>query len=77
MGGLIALFLLCLFLLFRDWYRERRIKRMAERIEDHLSGNGSMLDVALEEDNLARLQNAVCDTQQVLVRQREDRKSVV
>ena len=71
MGGLIALFLLCLFLLFRDWYRERRIKRMAERIEDHLSGNGSMLDVALEEDNLARLQNAVCDTQQVLVRQRE------
>lgn len=44
---------------------------MAERIEDHLSGNGSMLDVALEEDNLARLQNAVCDTQQVLARQRE------
>ena len=71
MGGLIALSVLCLFLLFRDLYRERRIRTMAEKIEDCLSGNGPMLDVALEEDNLARLQNAVCDTQQVLARQRE------
>ena len=30
-----------------------------------------MLDVALEEDNLARLQNAISDTQQALERQRE------
>jgi len=30
-----------------------------------------MLDVALEEDNLARLQNAISDTQQALARQRE------
>ena len=30
-----------------------------------------MLDVALEEDNLARLQNALSDTQQSLARQRE------
>ena len=30
-----------------------------------------MLDVALEEDNLARLQNAISDTQQSLARQRE------
>ena len=71
MGGLIALFVLCLFLLIRDWMRERRIKKMAERIEDCLSGNGPMLDVALEEDNLARLQNAISDTQQALERQRE------
>ena len=69
MGGLIAFFLL--FLLLRDWRRERRIRKLARQIEDHLSGNGPMLDVALEEDNLARLQNAVCDTQQVLARQRE------
>ena len=69
MGGLIALFLL--FLLLRDWRRERRIRRLAQQIEDHLSGNAPMLDVALEEDNLARLQNAVCDTQQTLSRQRE------
>ena len=71
MGRLIALSVLCLFLLFRDLYRERRIRTMSEKIEDCLSGNGSMLDVALEEDNLARLQNAVCDTQQALSRQRE------
>ena len=71
MGGLIALSLLCLILLFRDWRRERRIRVLAERMEDHLSGNGPMLDVALEEDNLARLQNAISDTQQALERQRE------
>ena len=71
MGGLIALSLLCLNLLFRDWRRERRIRALAERVEDHLSGNGPMLDVALEEDNLARLQNAISDTQQALERQRE------
>ena len=71
MGGLIALSALCLFLLLRDWRRERRIRALAERVEDHLSGNGPMLDVALEEDNLARLQNAISDTQQALERQRE------
>ena len=71
MGGLIALSALCLFLLLRDWRRERRIRALAERMEDHLSGNGPMLDVALEEDNLARLQNAISDTQQSLARQRE------
>ena len=71
MGGLIALSAVCLFLLLRDWRRERRIRALAERMEDHLSGNGPMLDVALEEDNLARLQNALSDTQQSLARQRE------
>ena len=71
MGRLIALSLLCLILLFRDWRRERRIRALAERVEDHLSGNGPILDVALEEDNLARLQNAISDTQQALERQRE------
>ncbi len=71
MGGLIALSLLCLILLFRDWRRERRIRRLAEQIEDHLSGNAKALDVALQEDALARLQNAISDTQQALTRQRE------
>ena len=71
MGGLIALSVFCLFLLFRDLRRERRIKVMAVKIEDCLSGNGPMLDVALEEDGLARLQNAISDTQQALSRQRE------
>lgn len=71
MGGLIALSALCLFLLVRDWRRERRILNLAQKIEDHLSGNGVMLDVALEEDGLARLQNAISDTQQALERQRE------
>ena len=69
MGGLIAFFLL--FLLLRDWRRERRIRKLAEKIEEHLSGIAPMLDVALEEDNLARLQNALSDTQQSLARQRE------
>ena len=71
MGGLIVLSILCLFLLIRDWRRERRIRKLAEKIEEHLSGIAPMLDVALEEDNLARLQNALSDTQQSLARQRE------
>ena len=71
MGGLIVFSMLCLFLLIQNWHRERRIKKMAVKIEDYLSGNGPMLDVALDEDSLARLQNAVCDTQHVLSRQRE------
>ena len=71
MGGLIVLSLLCLILLFRDWRRERRIRHLAEQTEDHLSGNAKALDVALEEDALARLQNAISDTQQALERQRE------
>ena len=71
MGGLIALSALCLFLLLRDWRRERRIRKLAEQIEEHLSGTALMLDVALEEDNIARLQNAIADTQQALNRQRE------
>ena len=71
MGGLIVLSILCLFLMIRDWRRERRIRKLAEKIEEHLSGIAPILDVALEEDSLARLQNAVCDTQQALSRQRE------
>ena len=62
MGGLIALSALCLFLLLRDWRRERRIRKLAEQIEEQLSGTALMLDVALEEDNIARLQNAIADT---------------
>ena len=69
MGGLIAFSVL--FLLLRDWRRERRIRKLAEKIEEHLSGIAPMLDVALEEDDLARLQNAISDTQQALSRQRE------
>lgn len=71
MGGLIALSALCLVFLLRDWRRERRIRKLAEQIEEHLSGTAPMLDVALEEDSIARLQNAIADTQQALNRQRE------
>ena len=71
MGGLTALSVLCLLLLFRDWRRERRIRKLAQQVEDHLSGNAPLLDLALEEDNLARLQNAIGDTQLSLSRQRE------
>ena len=44
MGGLIVLSMLCLFLLIQNWHRERRIKKMAVKIEDYLSENGPMLD---------------------------------
>ena len=68
MGGLIALCILLLALLLRQEYR---LRRLAERVDSFCSGTGEMLDVALEEDTLARLQNGIADLQQALNRQRE------
>ncbi len=68
MGGLIALCIVLLFLLLRQEYR---LRQLAERVDSFCSGTGEMLDVALEEDTVARLQNGVADLQQALNRQRE------
>ncbi len=65
-----ALALVCLGLLIRLLGLRRRIGRMARAVEAHCAGQGAPLDVALEEDALARLQNAIADTQQALGRAR-------
>ncbi len=73
MGGLIIGFLtaVCLVLLIQKFLLNHRIRKLAGRVDGFHSGTEKMLDVALEEDALARLQNGIADTQQALERQRQ------
>ena len=68
MGGLIILTIICAGLLIRNLILNRRIRKLAEKVDDFNSGTGEMLDVALEEDALAQLHNGIADTQQALAR---------
>ena len=71
MGGLIILTIICAGLLIRNLLLNRRIRRLAELVDDFNSGTGEMLDVALEEDALAQLHNGIADTQQALARAKQ------
>ena len=71
MGGLIILTIICAGLLIRNLILNRRIRKLAEKVDDFNSGTGEMLDVALEEDNLAQLHNGIADTQQALTRAKQ------
>ena len=71
MGGLIILSIVCAALLIRNLILNRRIRKLAELVDDFNSGTGEMLDVALEEDALAQLHNGIADTQQALERTKQ------
>ena len=71
MGGLIILSIICAGLLIRNLLLNRRIRKLAELVDDFNSGTGEMLDVALEEDALAQLHNGIADTQQALERAKQ------
>ena len=71
MGGLIILSIICAGLLIRNLILNRRIRKLAEKVDDFNSGTGEMLDVALEEDALAQLHNGIADTQQALARAKQ------
>ena len=71
MGGLIILSIVCAGLLIRNLILNRRIRKLAELVDDFNSGTGEMLDVALEEDALAQLHNGIADTQQALARAKQ------
>ena len=71
MGGLIILIIICAGLLIRNLILNRRIRKLAELVDDFNSGTGEMLDVALEEDALAQLHNGIADTQQALARAKQ------
>ena len=71
MGGLIILIIICAGLLIRNLILNRRIRKLAELVDDFNSGTGEMLDVALEEDSLAQLHNGIADTQQALARAKQ------
>ncbi len=72
MGGLIIGILasVCLVLLIQKILLNRRMEKLAGQVDGFHSGTEEMLDVALEEDALARLQNAIAGTQQALRQQR-------
>ena len=71
MDGLIILSIICAGLLIRNVLLNRRIRKLAELVDDFNSGTGEMLDVALEEDALAQLHNGIADTQQALERAKQ------
>ena len=71
MDGLIILSIICAGLLIRNVLLNRRIRKLAELVDDFNSGTGEMLDVALEEDVLAQLHNGIADTQQALERAKQ------
>ena len=75
MGGLIVtcaiLAVVCIALLVQRFLLNRRIRKLAEQVDGYNSGTAEMLDVALQEDCLAQLQNGIADLQQSLARSKQ------
>ena len=75
MGGLIiacaALGILCIVLLIQKILLHHRISKLTEQVDGFNSGTAEMLDVALQEDKLAQLQNGIADSQLALTRARQ------
>ena len=75
MGGLIIMCIIltvvCFILLMQKILLNRRIRKLTEQVDGFNSGTEEMLDVALQEDHLAQLQNGIADTQQALTRARQ------
>ena len=71
MGGLIiscaALSILCIVLLVQKIILHHRIRKLTEQVDGFNSGTAEMLDVALQEDKLAQLQNGIADSQLALI----------
>jgi signal transduction histidine kinase len=74
-GGLIVactiLAVACIALLVQKLLWNHRIRKLAEQVDGYNSGTEEMLDVALQEDCLAQLQNGIADLQQSLARSRQ------
>lgn len=78
MGGLILAAVLlaigCAALAFLRWRDHRRIRRLQRETDDFLNHAGAPVDIALQEDDIAMLQNEICEMQDRLVRARELQK---
>ena len=70
MGGLIFA-PICLSLLLYIFRIHHRIRKLARQVDGFNSGTSEMVDVALEEDDLAQLQNGIADLQMALVRAKQ------
>ena len=75
MGGLICLTAVlgaaCAWLLGLRLWDHKRIRKLREEAEAFLSHGGKPMDVALGEDGIDMLQNAICELQDRLIRARE------
>ena len=75
MGGLIiaclVLAIICVVLFIQRITIRRRMNKLIEQVDGFNSGTAEMLDVALQEDTLAQLQNGIADSQLALVRARQ------
>ena len=78
MGRLIfltaILAVICLALLLLRWKDHKQIRQLRQEAEDFLNHGGKPMDVALQEDDIAMLQNALCELQDRLIRARELQK---
>jgi len=75
MGGLIPVTVLlaigCVLLFFLRWRDHRRIRSLQRETDNFLNHAGKPIDIALQEDDIAMLQNEICEMQDRLVRARE------
>ena len=67
----VVLAIICVVLLIQRLCIHRRINKLVEQVDGFNSGTAEMLDVALQEDKLAQLQNGIADSQLALVRARQ------
>ena len=70
MGGLIFA-PICLAMLIYILRQNHRIRKLSQQVDGFNAGTSEMLDVALEEDNLAQLQNSIADLQMALGRAKQ------
>ena len=60
---LIGVLLILAAVLLRQWMNMRRLKKLAEQLENALTGQGGKLSISLKEDTIAQVENAAAEMQ--------------
>lgn len=60
---LIGVLLILAAVLLRQWMNMRRLKKLAEQMENALTGQGGKLSISLKEDTIAQVENAATEMQ--------------
>ena len=60
---LIGVLLILAAVLLRQWMNMRRLKKLAEQMENALTGQGGKLSISLKEDTIAQVENAAAEMQ--------------
>ena len=59
----IGVLLILAAVLLRQWMNMRRLKKLAEQMENALTGQGGKLSISLKEDTIAQVENAAAEMQ--------------